>query len=150
MGFVVGMSAKFWDGDKKVSLKFGRKKTPNNLISYSKYFRYVPFSFNPLVNNLHRLWITDLVYIPSLLKWKLGEFKKKSYFNESQVIFKAIEFLQIAGIFFSNKVPAFNSINENLSITANLLCPFLKAESIWVGNVKQIIVCITDYVSRDH
>ena len=46
------------------------------------------------------------------------------------MIFKAIEFLQIAGIFFSNKVPAFNSINENLSITANLLCPFLKVESI--------------------
>ena len=66
------------------------------------------------------------------------------------MIFKAIEFLQISGIFFSSKVPTLNSINENLSITANLLCPFFKAESMRVANIKQIIVCITDYVSRDH
>ena len=53
------------------------------------------------------------------------------------MIFYAIEFLQIAGIFFCNKVRAFNSINENLSITANLLYPFFKMESMRVANVSK-------------
>lgn len=62
-----------------------------------------------------------------------------------------MEFLQIAGpFFFSNKLRAFNSINENLSITSNLLYPVFKVESMRVANIKQIIVCITDYVSRGY
>ena len=59
-------------------------------------------------------------------------------------------FSRLLGFFFSNKVRAFNSINENLSITANLLFLFFKVESMRVANIKQIIVCNTDYVSRDH